>query len=155
MRGPLSEHRIIEGLKQAEKIAKSSQSPYTKVGCVLLSSNGEVQAYGFNHPDCTVLRGFWDMDREYLRDYLVHAEIDALANFGHYLERDNPSYPTVAVCTLMPCVSCLNSLARFGIKQIYFKEKLDRDAKAMVVAEYKGILMVHMSEEWMIMAEAP
>lgn len=123
-----------------------SPSPYTKVGCLLLAEDDRVLSFGFNSPHAHIPVDFWK-DREEARNYIVHAEINAIgrlfltANYTDLIKMQ-------CVVTLMPCVPCLLALSHMGVNKVYYIDELERDRKAHDVALFHAIDLIKIQSEW-------
>ena len=111
---------IHQVMIEAHKRAAFSTCADKQVGCVLLSADGTALAKGFNHVlggnlcDACITR-----DKASIHCPAVHAEMSALMLLvARGLLLDSP--PTVAVCTLEPCIECTKALVLSGVKEIYY-----------------------------------
>ncbi|HEY9701267.1 MAG TPA: dCMP deaminase family protein [Allocoleopsis sp.] len=103
----------------AKVVATRSPDPKKQVGCVIVDSNHRIISTGYNG----LVPGFDDSifykenDREKLRKYILHAEVNALI----YSKCD------LSQCTLYtttsPCTECLKNILSSGIKTVFFLEK--------------------------------
>lgn len=124
---------IKELIQQAEEQAYMSPDPWKKVGCVGISKDGYYFSVGHNHAGSVKNSAFW-LNRESRRPFIIHAEIEMLS-------RCMKAIHTVVI-TLFPCVACMNALAAFGIKRIYYGEIYDKDRQALEVAKFHGITCI-------------
>lgn len=107
----------------AKTVSKRSKDPHTKVGCVLVKNNCII-ATGYNGDP----RGFryqfnWHTEEKY--DYVVHAEMNCLAN-AVYNGAGNSIKGSDLYLTISPCSKCILQLIQFGVKRVfYLKEYKD------------------------------
>jgi len=122
----------LQSLKdKAISLAGKSPDPYMKVCCIGLDAAGTMLGYGVNHAGKVIMKDFWK-DREARRPFVIHAELDMLANCRNLPVR-------TIVITLLPCVNCMNALAAFGIKVVYYMDWYTKDIEAFNVAKHHGI----------------
>jgi len=108
-------------MRLADAAAKTSQDQFVKVGAAVLRSDGSVCGVGYNgYPPGFDLTKQESLDRDYRRDFMVHAEINALA----YCK---PGEPHLLAVTYPPCKACLLEAARYGVKNLIYRENKDRD----------------------------
>lgn len=101
----IEEYLIKEYLILAYSHAKYSTCKDKQVGCVLLSQNRLLVAFGYNKVigTCKGCGNFCPA---------VHAEMAALI--------DCTFYPYTVVCTLEPCIECTKALVLAGVREIYY-----------------------------------
>ena len=128
--------------EQALRVAAESPDPYKKVGCLGLNAYGAVIASGFNHAGkMQFKKSFW-ADRDKRRPFVVHAEIDMLSKcIGLNVNIHRLSQ---IIITLLPCEPCMNALAAFGVRVVYYLDFYDRDLGALDVARHHGIVCVQL-----------
>lgn len=103
-------------LRLAEAARQTSEDKFVKVGAAVLRENGSVLGVGYNgYPPGFSLSEREALDRDYRRDYMVHAETNALA-FAR------PGEPHLLAVTYPPCKRCLVEAARYGIKYVVCPE---------------------------------
>lgn len=103
-------------LRLAEAARQTSEDKFVKVGAAVLRENGSVLGVGYNgYPPGFSLSEREALDRNYRRDYMVHAETNALA-FAR------PGEPHLLAVTHPPCKRCLVEAARYGVKYIVCPE---------------------------------
>jgi dCMP deaminase len=120
-------------LMLAQTASLRSQDPYVKVGACALRRDKSVAALGYNGSP----RGIeidWS-NREERRKRVVHAEINCLANC-------KPNEVEILAVTLLPCSSCMTTIAAHGIKKIIYTEIYQRDDFALQLAKEFGISLV-------------
>lgn len=130
-------------MNQLRSIQSMSPNPHTKVGCMIYDKMSHIKAVGYNHP-CFNFdpNTFWEMDREVIRSFILHAEAEAIANWQEkYFEQ-----PTGAIVTLLPCSYCMNLLIRSGIKEIYYFDELDRDQSTKQLAKLANIELIKLDD---------
>lgn len=109
------------------KETKKSKDPYTQVGCLLLNSDGEIVGRGHNDKPKNWNTEFPWNERELKNKYVIHAEVNAVANCGLI-------NPTVAIVTLFPCTSCAKLLISKGVTTIYYHDIRFNDDASQVMA---------------------
>jgi deoxycytidylate deaminase len=103
----------------AEAARQSSVDRFVKVGAAVLRKDGSVCGVGYNgYPPGFDLDTQESSDREYRRDFMVHAETNALAYAV-------PGEPFLLAVTYPPCKRCLLEAARYGVKYIVCPEPVD------------------------------
>lgn len=109
----------------AELTANRSKATRSKVGYVLLDSNEELVATGYNG----TIRGFHQDIPEYLdensnivtdEDICIHAEQNSLM---HAARRGIALRGGIAVGTLSPCTKCTALMIQAGIKTVIYKDR--------------------------------
>lgn len=119
-------------LELARTASSRSQDPFIKVGACALRFDKSVAALGYNGPPKGIEID-WS-DREERRKRIVHAEMNCLAYC-------RPNEIELIAVTLLPCSSCINLIASYGIKRVIYGEVYKRDDTALQLAqEYKIIL---------------
>jgi len=116
--------------------SKRSEDPHKKVGACVLDSHGRVLGVGYNgiRPSHVKTDEFW-ADRDNRRDFVIHAEVNALSN----VDRDKAH--TLAV-TLLPCSSCANLIASYKISKVLYLEDYDKDLKSKDIFRFHNIELV-------------
>lgn len=124
-------------LKLAEVAALRSEDPYTQVGACILDKDNRVLSLGYNGlaPGTNVEAKFWE-DRDGRRPYMLHAEVNALS-----LVKRNEGAATLA-CNLLPCTSCAQMIAAYGIKTVVYKEEYTRDDQAKKIFQFYNIELI-------------
>jgi dCMP deaminase len=84
----------------AEVVAKKSKDPWRQVGAVLLRHDNTIAACGYNGFPAHMVED-WS-DRERRRNYVVHAEQNALRHV-------KPNECRLIASTTLPCNNCLKS----------------------------------------------
>lgn len=108
-------------MRLATAAEKTSQDQFVKVGCAVLREDGSVCGIGYNgYPPGFDLTKQESLDRAYRRDFMVHAEINALAY-------SRPGEPFLLAVTYPPCKACVLEAARYGVKYIFYRENPARD----------------------------
>lgn len=107
------------GLRLAEAAKLSSVDRFVKVGAAVLRRDGSVCGVGYNgYPPGFDLDAQESSDRDFRRDFMVHAETNALA----YAK---PGEPHLLVVTYPPCKRCILEAARYGVKYIVCPDNLE------------------------------
>lgn len=100
----------------ASEIARRSNDPNTKVGCVLVSPDNRRHFIGYNG----FARKIEDTEERWKRpqkyQLVIHAERNALDN------RNCDVDGWTCYVTLSPCVRCTNDIIQSGIKRVVYKE---------------------------------
>ncbi len=113
-------------MELAKLTALNSKDPKTKVGAVLVKDS-KVLSLGYNgaprnFPD-DLLPKESNPDlplKEQKNTYMVHAEVNAILNYGGSLKdlKDSVIYVTVS-----PCIECSKVLVQCGIKKVIYLEE--------------------------------
>jgi deoxycytidylate deaminase len=99
-------------LRLAEAARLTSVDKFVQVGAAVLREDGSVCGVGYNgYPPGFDLDAQESSDREYRRDFMVHAETNALAYAV-------PGEPFLLAVTYPPCKRCILEAARYGVKFI-------------------------------------
>ena len=104
-------------LEMAKAISKLSKDPRTKVGAILLSSDGKKISMGYNGFPKGIEESAELWERHNKHHYVQHAEINAIVNCN--FEKEGATL----YCTLQPCNSCLGAIINAGIKRIVFENE--------------------------------
>jgi len=109
-----------------------SEDPFRKVGAAALDKDNRVigtsyngLAPGFNAPE-----GFWN-DRDKRQKYMLHAEVNLCSLFRR-------GEAKIVATTTMPCTACMQTLAAYDIKEVYFRD-VYHESDAPEIAETYGI----------------
>lgn len=113
----------------AETAANQSKDPHTKVGACVVK-DGRVLSLGWNgaprdFPD-TLVPWERDTDLPLIKQkfpYIVHAEMNAVLNYGGAVSDFAGSSIYV---TVSPCYDCAKMLAQLRIKEVIYKEEYHR-----------------------------
>lgn len=106
-------------LRLAESASQTSVDRFVKVGAAVLREDGSVCGIGYNgYPPGFDLDAQESSDREYRRDFMVHAETNALAYAV-------PGEPFLLAVTYPPCKRCILEAARYGVKFIVCPELVE------------------------------
>lgn len=105
-------------LDLADAASARSEDPYFQVGAVVLRSDNTVASVGYNGAPSGVEIDWGDRDRR--RDYVIHAEMNAL----RYVTPGEVAGGLVA-CTHHPCATCLRMIAAYGLKRVVYRNELD------------------------------
>lgn len=128
-------------LKIAECVSELSYGKRAKVGCIIVSKNGQVISHGWNG----MPKGF-DNNCEYedaegnlhTKPEVLHAESNAIlkcCKFGNASTDGSTIY-----VTLSPCVNCAKLIIQSGIKRVCYKEKY-RDTSGIDFLKENGIIV--------------
>ena len=118
----------------AEVVAKKSKDPWRQVGAVLLRHDNAIAACGYNGFPAHMVED-WS-DRERRRNYVVHAEQNALRHV-------KPNECRLIASTTLPCNNCLKSLASYGIRRIVYRETYPTDESTILLAADFGIELIN------------
>lgn len=104
-------------LEQAFHYASRSKDPSTKVGCLIVRTDGTLASAGRNG----FPRKIADLperlnDRELKYRFTIHAEMNAL----HFAREDITG--ATAYCTFAPCEKCAPHLIQRGVARVVFPE---------------------------------
>lgn len=122
-------------LRLAEVAKLRSEDPYMQVGACALSEDNRVIACGYNGlvQGKIVDPSFWQ-DRDLRRPFMIHAETNLLS----LCKRGEVK---LIASTLLPCTSCAQSIAAYGVKEVVFNEIYQRDAQAVEIFEFYKITL--------------
>ena len=111
----------------AKLAAMKSKDPSTKVGAVLVNDK-KILSIGYNgpprnFPDFTLFSDTAHIDIKDKNNYMVHAELNAILNYGGSLQdlQDATLYVTVS-----PCNECAKAIAQVGISTVVYLEEYHR-----------------------------
>jgi dCMP deaminase len=110
-----------------------SKDPWKKVGSCALRYDKSVAACGYNGEP----RGIsidWS-NRDERRKRVIHSEINTLA----YCK---PNEIWLLASTLLPCHTCMQSIAAYGVKRVVFEEIYQQDDLSLTLAGEFGIDLV-------------
>lgn len=124
-------------LETAKIWASRSEDLHKKVGACVLNKEGRVLSVGYNGltPKHIVDNSFWE-NRDSRRDYVIHAEINALA----LIKKQDKPY--LIATTLLPCSHCATNIACYGIKTVVYSEEYEKDQKAKDIFKFYGIDLI-------------
>lgn len=126
----------------AKIVSKRSKDPHTKVGAVLVKNNCVIGT-GYNGDPRNFRYKFkWDTSEKY--DYVIHAEMNALANasYNGCQIKDSSIY-----VTLSPCNKCILNLIQFGVKKIYYLREYKDFELTKKIANNADIELIKLEEE--------
>ena len=129
---------FIEAALETAKIwSTRSEDLHKKVGACILNKEGRVLSVGYNGltHKLTVNDSFWK-NRDYRRDYVIHAEVNALALIKKQDE------PNIIATTLLPCSHCATNIACYGIKIVVYNEEYEKDQKAKDIFKFYNIDLI-------------
>ena len=110
-------------MNMAKELSKLSPDKETKVGAIMLSSEGRIVAGSFNG----FLRGANDDELPNTRpdkyEVIQHAERNMVYNCSYEGIRTKD---TTIICTLSPCLECLRACFQSGVSTIIFDELYHR-----------------------------
>lgn len=116
--------------------SKRSEDPHKKVGACVLDKKGRVLGVGYNGIRSGASLGdeFWG-DRENRRNYIIHAEVNALANVDIHKAH-------LLAVTLLPCSSCANIIASHNISKVLYLEEYEKDDKSKQIFKFHNIGLI-------------
>lgn len=116
----------------AEVASLRSEDPFRKVGAAALDWDNRVIGTAYNGlaPGFQAPEGFWD-DREKRQRYMLHAEVNLCSLFKRGEAR-------LVATTTMPCTACMQTLAAYGIEEIYYRD-VYQESHAPEIASIYGI----------------
>lgn len=128
---------LSAALETAKIWASRSEDLHKKVGACILNKEGRVLSVGYNGlvAKLAVDDNFWE-NRDSRRDYVIHAEVNALALVKKQDE------PYLIATTLLPCSYCATNIACYGIKTVVYTEEYDKDQKAKDIFKFYGIDLI-------------
>ena len=135
---PSWENTFVE---MAKVISKRSKDPKTKVGAILIQNNCVIGT-GYNGEPRKFRYEFnWNTEEKY--DYVIHAEMNALANacYNGCVIKDSEIYITHS-----PCNKCILQLIQFGVKKIHYIKEYKDFALTKKIAENSEIELVKIDE---------
>lgn len=124
------------GMEIAIIASKRSEDPHKKVGSCVLDLYGRVLGVGYNGIRSGHVKNdqFWS-DRDNRRDFIIHAEVNALSN----VDRDKAH---TLIVTLLPCSSCANLIASYNISRVLYLEEYDKDTKSKDIFKFHNIQLI-------------
>lgn len=129
---------FVEAASKTAKIwSERSEDMHKKVGACILNKEGRVLSVGYNGltSKLEVNKKFWE-NRDYRRDYIIHAEINALA----LISRQDDPY--LIATTLLPCSHCATNIACYGIEIVVYNEEYEKDQKAKDIFKFYNIELI-------------
>lgn len=128
----------------AKVISKRSKDPRTKVGCVIVKNNCIVGT-GYNgDPRNFRYKFHWDTEEKY--DYVVHAELNAIAN-SVYTNGGSAIKDSEIYLTLSPCSTCIKTLIQFGIKKVYYLKEYKDFELTKKIADNADIQLIKIGDK--------
>lgn len=105
-------------MNMAKNIATLSPDSQTKVGCILVNSNGRQIASSYNNFVDNSDHSILPNSRPEKYEFIQHAEMNLLFNcLKNGLSAINNS---TVFCTLSPCLQCLRAMFQSGITKVYY-----------------------------------
>lgn len=126
----------------AKLTAKRSNDPHTKVGACLVKDN-HVLGIGYNG-EPRRFDGVFDWHSKEKYDYVIHAEMNAIANacaIGANI-CDSTIY-----LTLSPCHDCMKLIVQHQIKKVCYIDEYKDIELSKKIAEACGIEMIKIEDE--------
>ncbi len=118
-----------------------SEDPFRKVGAAALDHDNRVIGTSYNGlaPGFVAPEGFWD-DREKRQKFMLHAEVNLCSLFRR-------GEAKIVATTTMPCTACMQTLAAYGIKEIYYRD-VYHASDAQEIAETYGMKLEQVADYW-------
>lgn len=126
----------------AKVIAQRSKDPHTKVGAVLIKNNCIIGT-GYNGDPRNFRYKFnWNTEEKY--DYVIHAEMNAIANacYNGCQIKDSEIF-----LTLSPCNQCIKLLIQFGVKKVYYLKEYKDFELTKKIADNADIELERIEDE--------
>lgn len=99
---------LLKGLKQLAKLSKDYKA---KIAAFALKDNRVVSLGVNGYP-----AGYDDSDTSHKHDKIVHAELNAIFNYG-----GNPKdIDKMVIYGLPPCTDCIKAMAAIGVNEVVF-----------------------------------
>lgn len=103
----------------AATVSEWSKDPNRKVGCVIVSEQGQILSTGFNGLPPGVSDTESRLEKPEKYKWMSHAEVNAVAQAAkHGISLQG----STAVVTLFPCCDCAKSLIVSGVKRVFAPE---------------------------------
>lgn len=120
-------------LRLADVAKLRSEDPYMQVGACALSKDNRVLGCAYNGLAAgkVVDPSFWN-DRDLRRPFMIHAETNLLSLCKQ-------GEVKLVASTLLPCTSCAQALAAYGVEEVVFNEIYQRDVKALEIFDFYKI----------------
>lgn len=117
----LQYHRTY--MKMAHIFASLSQAQRSKVGCLIISPNGQILSQGYNGMPsgmCNCCEYADSSGQLKTKQEVMHAETNAILKCAQngIATKDSSCY-----VTLSPCVECAKVIIQAGIKNVYYDEE--------------------------------
>lgn len=120
----------------AVEASKRSIDPHYQVGAVIVSEDNRVLSTGYNGFPSGFDESNLDWDnKDLLRPYIIHAELNALIYSRCCLKRAR------LYCTLCPCKPCALAISAAGIKEIFYKNSYKADADVSIFCKKLNIVL--------------
>lgn len=122
--------------------SKRSEDPHTKVGAVIVKNN-HVLGIGYNAAPRNFKGQFdWHTSEKY--DYVIHAEMNAIANACAI--GTNISNSEIYI-TLSPCHDCMKLIVQHQINKVYFTNRYKDFDLSLKIATSCGVKMIELEIE--------
>lgn len=120
----------------AEIVSKASKDQNSKVGAVIVSSDGRILSCGYNGAprkfnDDLVPTARTGNFLETKYPWVCHAELNAILNYRGSLGDFEDG---IVYCTLFPCNECAKALAQINIKKVIYKEDKHHDDEIFIAS---------------------
>lgn len=112
----------IAYMKMANDISELSYAKRSKVGCIIVSEEGQVISQGYNGTPSGMDNTCEYTDSEgvmHTKPEVLHAESNAISKCAKY---HSSTYKGNLYVTLSPCLDCAKLIIQAGIKKVYYKD---------------------------------
>lgn len=131
-------------MKMAEDFASLSQATRSKVGCLIVSKEGQILSQGYNG-----MPSGMDNCCEHINENgekvtcreVLHAETNAILKCA---KSGIPVSGAILYVTLSPCFECAKVIAQAGISEVYYKEEY-RNTDGLDLLKDLGIKVAQIS----------
>lgn len=119
----------------AISMSKLSYANRMKVGAVIVDSKSRLVGEGYNGTPSGV-DNVCETDNNVTKDYVIHAEVNAILNAHKSNLNDCKIYVTLA-----PCLKCSGMIIQKGIKTVYYKDDY-RDMSGVEFLKNNGVNVI-------------
>ena len=130
-------------MNMAKELASLSYALRSKVGCIIVSKEGQIISQGYNgtpsgRDNCCE---YTDMDGEFVsKREVLHAESNAIIKCARWAASTNGA--TLYV-TLSPCFDCAKMIVQAGIERVVYHEEY-RNTEGLDLLKECGVQVDHM-----------
>lgn len=130
---------VIRCMRLAQVASEFSDDPFKKVGCCILRQDHSVASIWFNGPPPWIEINRDNRDER--RKWIVHWEMNALRFI-------KPWEGYILACTLLPCSHCINVIASYWIKKVFYWEDYNNDLLAIELCVKYWITLIKRSDNY-------
>lgn len=123
-------------MDMAKDVARFSYANRRKVGCIIVSKDGNILGTGYNGTPKGTDNKCED-ENNITQPYVIHAEENAVLNSETTDLKDSTAY-----VTLSPCLHCASVLIQKKVGRVVFSE-LYRDDLGVKYLEKNGVVVEH------------